>query len=76
MTLDANTDLLDIEDVYGNNIDATELEDFKASIYNIERETFAAYNDLCTREATVAHLGRHGYLHSCDVIRVPPAWGD
>ena len=51
MTLDANTDPLDIKAVNRNDIDAMELKDFKAYIYNIERETFAAYNDLCTREA-------------------------
>ena len=47
MTLDANTDLLDIEADYGNDIDATELEAFKLSLYNIERETSTIYNDLC-----------------------------
>ena len=49
LTHNANTDLLDIEAV--KDINATELEDFKASIYNIERKTSAVYNDLCTREA-------------------------
>ena len=47
MTLDANMDLLDIEADHGNDIDAIELETFKISLYNIERETSTIYNDLC-----------------------------
>ena len=47
MTLDANTDLLDIEADHGNDIDATELEAFKLSLHNIEREMSTIYNDLC-----------------------------
>ena len=50
MALNANTDPLDTKAVYGNDIDAMEFEDFKASIHNIERETSAVYNDLCTQE--------------------------
>ena len=42
LTLEANTDLLDIEANNKNDIEAKELENFKASLYNIERETFAA----------------------------------
>ena len=52
MTLEANTDLLDIIADYENDIEATELENFKASLYNIERETSAAYNDLCAWKAS------------------------
>ena len=51
MTLEANTDLLDIKAKYKNNIKATELEDLKTSLCNIERETSAIYNDLCTWKA-------------------------
>ena len=52
LTLDANTYLLDIEADYGNDIDTTGLDDFKASLYNIERKTSAVYNDLCTWKAS------------------------
>ena len=52
LTLEANTDLLDIEADYKNDIDATELENFKASLYNIERETYAAYTDMCIWKAS------------------------
>ena len=36
MTLEANTDLLDIGAEYKDNIDATEIDDFRISITNIE----------------------------------------
>ena len=52
LTLEANTDLLDIEANYENDIKATELKNFKASLYNIECETSAAYTDLCTWKAS------------------------
>ena len=52
LTLEANTDLLDIKADYENDIEATELENFKASLYNIERKTSAAYTDLCTWKAS------------------------
>ena len=48
MTLEANTDLLDIKAKYENDIEATELKKFKTSLYNIERETSANYTKLCT----------------------------
>ena len=52
LTLEANTDLLDIKAKYEDNINAEELEDLETSLYNIEHETSAIYNDLCTRKAT------------------------
>ena len=51
LTLDASTDLLDIEADLGNDVDATELKDFKASLHDIERDMSAVYNDLCTWKA-------------------------
>ena len=42
MTLEANPDLLDIETDYKNDIDTTELEDFRTSLYTIKRKTAAA----------------------------------
>ena len=45
---EANIDILDIEANHRKDILSTELEDFKTSLYNIERETSAVYNDLCT----------------------------
>ena len=41
LTLEANTNLLDIEAEYKDNIDATEFDDFRVSITNIERRTSA-----------------------------------
>ena len=51
MTLEANTDLLDIEANYKNDIEAAELNNFKAFLYNIEREMSAACTDLCYMES-------------------------
>ena len=51
LALDVNTDPLDTKAVYGSDINAMEFKDFKASIHNIERETFVVYTDLCTQEA-------------------------
>ena len=39
LALNANTDPLDTKAAYGNDINAIEFEDFKASVHNIERET-------------------------------------
>ena len=47
MTLEANTDLLDIRADHKDNIDATEINDFRISITNIERRTTAIYTGLC-----------------------------
>ena len=43
MTLEANSSLLDLEAYYKNDINATELKDFRNSLYDIERKTSAAY---------------------------------
>ena len=52
MTLEANTDLLEIGDEYKDNIDATEINDFRISITNIERRTSTIFIDLCTWKAS------------------------
>ena len=39
MTLEANTDLLDITADHEGDINATELENFKTALQDIERET-------------------------------------
>ena len=54
MTFKANTDFLDIEADYKNDIDAAELDDFRTSITNIEHKTSATYADLCTWRASNA----------------------
>ena len=51
LTFNTNTGLLDIENIYGNNIDTMELEDFKTYVHTIELKTLAAYNDICMGEA-------------------------
>ena len=51
--LNANTDLIDIEADHKNSIGAAELEDLKISLYDIERKTSTAYNDLCTWKAKI-----------------------
>ena len=53
--LNANTDLLDIEADHKNSIGAAELEALKISLYDIERETSTAYNDLCTWKEKLNH---------------------
>ena len=54
LTLQATTDLLDIEVSHRTDISPTELKDFKTSLHNIERETSAVYSDLCTWKASNA----------------------
>ena len=51
LTFDTSTSRPDIENIYKNDIDTMELEDFKTYVYNIEPKTLAAYNNLCMREA-------------------------
>ena len=48
MTLEANTDSLDIEAKCKNDIDTTEFDNLRASITNIERMTSATHVGLCT----------------------------
>ena len=48
MTLEANTDFLEIGDEYKDDIDATEINDFMISMTNIERRTPTIFMDLCT----------------------------
>ena len=48
LILEANTDLLDITTDHEGNINATELENFKAALQGIKRKTSTAYKDLCT----------------------------
>ena len=48
MLLEANTDPLDIEARYKNDIDTTEIGILRASITNIKRKTSAAHTDLRT----------------------------
>ena len=50
LTLQANTDLLDIEANHRKDISPIELENFKTSIYNIEREASAIYRNLRHRD--------------------------
>ena len=52
MTLEANTDLLDITADHESDIDATELENFKNALQDIERGTSTVYRDLCTWKAS------------------------
>ena len=54
MTQEANLDILDIEANYRKDIPSTELEDFRTSLHNIERETSAVYNDLCKWKTSLA----------------------
>ena len=46
LTQEAKLDILDIEAKYRKDIPSTELEDFRTSLHNMERETSAVYNDL------------------------------
>ena len=48
MTLEANTNSLDIEAKYKNDIDTTKLDNLRASITNIELKTSATHVGLCT----------------------------
>ena len=48
LTQEAILDTLHIEANYRKDILPKELEDFKTSLQNIEHETSAVYNDLCT----------------------------
>ena len=53
LTLEASTDILDIEaNTFLFEICPKELQNFKTSLYNIERETSAVYSDLCTWKAS------------------------
>ena len=45
LTLQANKDILDIEANHRKDVSLIELENFKTSIYNIEREASAIYSD-------------------------------
>ena len=44
---EANVDILDIETNHRKDIPATELENFKASLHNIKRETLKIHDDPC-----------------------------
>ena len=46
MTLEAKSSLLDLEAYYKNDINATELEDFRNSLCNIESKASVAHTDL------------------------------
>ena len=52
MISETKIDSLDIETNYKNDINTTELEDFKTSLHTIKCMTAAAYMDLCTWKAT------------------------
>ena len=52
MLLESNTDPMDIEDRYENDIDTTKICTLRASITNIERRTSTAHTDLCTWRAS------------------------
>ena len=54
LTQEAYLDILDIEANYRKDIPSTELEDLRTSLHNIERQTSAVYNDLCTWKTSLA----------------------
>ena len=54
LTQEAILGILDIDANYRKDIPPTELEDFKTSLQNIEHETSAVYNDLCTWKTSLA----------------------
>ena len=54
LTQEAILDTLDIVANYRKDILPTELADFKTSLQNIEHETSAVYNDLCTWKTSLA----------------------
>ena len=53
LTLEADTDILGIAADHEGDINATELENFKASLQDIERETSTAYKDHCTWKGSI-----------------------
>ena len=52
MTLEANTNLLDIKAEHGNDIESPELADFRTSFANIEGRTAAANTTLWAWKAS------------------------
>ena len=52
MTLEAKSSLLDLEAYYRNDINTSELEDFRSSLRNIESKASAACDDLVAWKAT------------------------
>ena len=51
LEVDTKTDPLDTKAAYGNDIETIKINDFKASVHNIEHETSIAYNKLSAQEA-------------------------
>ena len=52
LTLETNTDFLDIEVEHKDDIDATELDGFRTSMANMECRTSTIFMDLCTWKAS------------------------
>ena len=46
MMLEIRSSILDLETCYRNDINTSELEDFRSSLGNIESKTSTAYSDL------------------------------